>query len=438
MNNLEKLKERFDSVKFQTKFFSKEISIEDNEGIETVKERRYLAVSVPEEREFRNVFIAENDELETILSSHIEKYRFIKGYEGIWSSELKRVECEVESQNSLFHFSRALLRRLGKFFEKVEETKDEEGENILYEFPSPKAGIKIFIGASTLDFTILYNSQKEFISFSSRLRPRITIRIEGQELETHENATEFLVKLANSVLFQIDLATNIPLHLVMDRQIIRGIKERRSRQEKTDFQPPRYEYDKEPLALYWYARTSMDMPLLQFLAFYQVIEFYFPLYSFTEAQQRIKNLLKNPLFNMNKDTDVAQIINAIKFSAKGKSIGDEKTQIKATLLNIVDKESLLTFYNDSEERKDFFDQQKKIKGLIRQKINFSSYENDVRVETALRVYEIRNRIVHSKEDDEVELILPYSTEIKNLKQDLELIEFLAKKAIIAGGRPLVF
>ena len=115
------------------------------------------------------------------------------------------------------------------------------------------------------------------------------------------------------------------------------------------------------------------MPLLQFLSFYQVMEFYFPLYSFTEAQKRIKNLVKNPLFDITKDTDVAQIINIIKVSAKGKSIGDEKSQIKATLQHIVDKDSLLEFYNENEDRKDFFDQQKKVKSLSKQKINLTVY-----------------------------------------------------------------
>ena len=74
--------------------------------------------------------------------------------------------------------------------------------------------------------------------------------------------------------------------------------------------------------------------------------------------------------------------------------------------------------------------------LIAQKINFNSADSDIRLETALRVYEIRCKIVHSKEEDESELILPFSAEIKNLKHDLELVEFLAKKAIIASARPL--
>jgi hypothetical protein len=401
-NTIEQLKEKFEAAKLQVKLFSKETEVEDENGDDITIEKKHLILSIPEERDFKKIIIADDEEIDKVFHSQIEKYKFIKGYEAVWSDELKCVECEIEAQEGLIMPSRIILRRLKNFLKEIEEFKKEGDERTIYEFPSPKEDLKIFIGDCTLDFTILQNFQREFFSFSGRLRNRLTIRIEGKELKTHEEATDFLIKIANSVLFQIDLAVNIPLHLIMDRQIIRDIKQRKSKNEKPDFQPPKYEYDKEPLALYWYARTSTNMPLLQFLAFYQVMEFYFPLYSFTEAQQRIKNLLKNPLFDTTKDTDIAQIINIIKVSAKGKSIGDERSQIKATLQHIVDKELLLKFFNETEERKDFFDQQKKSKGISKQKISFASVDNDIRLETALRIYEIRCRIVHSKEEDEAE------------------------------------
>lgn len=434
--DLEELKKRFDAAKLKTRLFSKEIEDIDEVGDEIKIEKEFLIVSIPEEREFKNIIIAEDQELDLVAESQIEKYRFIKGYEAIWSQELKSIECELATQENILLSPRSILRRLGSFFDDEVVVKDREKDFYQFEFPSPQEGLRIIIGTSSLDFSILQTFQREFFFSFGRIRNRVTIRIEGKELKNHTEALDYLLKVANSVLFQIDLATDIPLHLVMDRQIIKGIKQRKSKLGKVNFQPPRYEYNKEPLALYWYARTSTNMPLLQYLAFYQVLEFFFPLYSFTEAQQRIKNLLKSPSFDTTKDTDIAQLINIIKISAKGKSIGDEKNQIKATLQHIVDNNSLFGFLSENEERRDFFDQQKKAKGLSKQKISFSSVDNDIRIDVALRIYEIRCRIVHSKDEDEAELVLPYSSEIKNLKYDLELVEFLARKAIIAGARPL--
>ena len=435
-SRIETLKKRFEDAKLQAKLFVKEKDLLF-ENAEPYNEKKHLIVAIPEEREFRNIIIADDKELPLVIASKIEKYRFVKGYEAVWSQELKIIECEIAGNDILLMPPRYLLRRFKDLLEVVATNNDADEEEVSYSFPSPQEDIKIFIGTSSIDFSILQNFQRELFSLSGRIRKRITFRVEGKELKSHIEALDFLLKIANTVLFQIDLALNVPIHLVMDRQIMREMKMRKHKFDRPEFQPPKYEYDKEPLALYWYARTSTNMPLLQFLSFYQVMEFYFPLYSFTEARQRIKNFVKNPLFDITKDTDISQIINIIKVSAKGKVIGDEKSQIKATLQHIVDKDSLLSFYNENEDRKDFFDQQKRIKGLSKQKINFNSTDTDIRLETALRVYEIRCKIVHTKEEDDSELILPYSSEIKNLKHDLELVEFLAKQAIIAGARPLI-
>jgi hypothetical protein len=52
---------------------------------------------------------------------------------------------------------------------------------------------------------------------------------------------------------------------------------------------PRTTYDHEPMSLYWYARQARGVPLLEFLAYYQCIEFYFPTYAEAEAQKRVRN-----------------------------------------------------------------------------------------------------------------------------------------------------
>ena len=435
LTKIEILQKRFEDANLQVKQLLKNDEIE-NELFE-VEKRKHLIVSIPEERDFKNLIISDDKDIDFIIESQIEKYRFIKGYEAIWSQELKIVECEIEAQDSFIQPSRFILRKFNNILEKVATTKIGDEENILFEFPSPSKNINIYIGTSSLDFSILQSFQREYYSRFGRIRNRLTIKIVGKEFKTQLEATEFLIKISNSVLFQIDLALNLPLHIIMDRKILRDMKIRTLKKDIPNFQPPKYEYDKEPLALYWYARTSVNMPLLQFLAFYQVMEFYFPLYSFTEAKNRIKLFVKDPLFDFTKDTDIAHIINIIKTSAKGKSIGDEKSQIKATLQHIIDNETLTNFFTENIDRKDFFDQQKKSKSVSKQKINFNSIDNDIRIETALRIYEIRCKIVHTKEEDEAELILPYSSDIKNLKNDIELIEFLARRAIIASARPLV-
>ncbi len=434
MKTLEKIQLKCEVQKLQTKITTKELTLFDDEGDEITKKRRHLLISIPEEREFKNIILIENDELTKIEESEFQKFKYIKGYEAIWSDELNVIECELQSDDNV-RPPRFLLRRL---FSALKEQNElvKIGERNLMKFPSPNEQIKIFIGDCSIEYSILANYKREMFYSLSRLNNRPTIRIEGLQLKTHEEAKKLLLKIANSILFQIDLNLNFPVHLSPDRDMMRDMRKRRFADNEIKLIPPKFEYDEEAMSLYWYARTSINLPLLQFLSFYQILEFYFPSFSYTEAQQKIKNLIKNPLFDVNKDTDVSQIINIIKISAKGKSIGDERTQLKATIHNVIDNESLVKYLSENAERKDFFDITKKSKSLAKQKISFSNPDNDIRVEVANRIYEIRCRIVHTKDEDDMDLILPFSTDLIHLKHDIEHVEFIAKKVLIATSRPL--
>ena len=135
---------------------------------------------------------------------------------------------------------------------------------------------------------------------SARYRGRSlpALKIEGLRISQHDQALDLLERIANTVFFQIDLSINLPLNLIRERRTpTRPIP----RQEPVELQFPQNEYDEAPMALYWYARSAVGMPLLQFLAYYQSIEFYFPTYSQAEARRKVRNILKDPSFRANRD-----------------------------------------------------------------------------------------------------------------------------------------
>jgi hypothetical protein len=315
--------------------------------------------------------------------------------------------------------------------------EDENSDKYIarFKFPSPKENIEILIGESSVEFAVLSGMKRELAFFRRRMRRYQTIRIEGLTIDTHENVKKLLTDLGNSIFFQIDLIANTPVYLAVDRDLQREIRlRRRAIKEDLKFTPPKYKYDSEAISLYWYARTSVNMPLLQYLAYYQVLEFYFPQYSYADAQKKIKNLLKDPSFDSGNDNHLAKILDIVKVTSKGKSFGDEKTQIKATLQHCLDSKALKEFLSENEERKDFFDIQKKSKSLIKQKISFNKSEQEILIDIANRIYGLRCRIVHTKEENDSELLLPFSSELAYLKFDIELIEYVARKVLIAGSR----
>ena len=435
---LEKIKEKFDIAGIQTKLSTRQVTLYDD----SVEDRTELFIQVPCERETKTIVINQKyEDLQKVYDSNFEKYNFIKGFEAIYSKELGIIECEIQS-GDLMRGVGYLFRRLAKIFKQnigynsyLDYSFDEN--EVIFEFPSPNDKIKIYLGQSSIPFSFLIGSKADAIVLRKKLRVYPIIRIEGLEIENHNQAKEILSMIGNSVFFQIDLITNIPVHLTMDKGLQREINTRKGKSlNDVEFTPPKFQYDKETISLYWYARTAENMPLLQFLAFYQVLEFYFPQYSSKDAQERIKNLLKDPTFDRNSDKNIAKILEIVKVTAKGKAIGDERSQIRATIISCVDIIELNSFFNDFQDRRDFFDDQKKGKSLVSQKISFNRKDHDIRLDVASRIYDLRCRIVHTKEDNESELLLPFSQELALIKFDIDLIEFIARKVLIASGKQL--
>lgn len=270
----------------------------------------------------------------------------------------------------------------------------------------------------------------------TRSRVRLTLKLSDCHVTTHDSAFALLNKVAGSVLFQLDLLTDVPMTLERERRRLAGGRRFKKKIDlASDLQYPKTEYDRAPLSLYWYARSAAGMPLLQFLAFYQVIEFYFPIYSQSEAQRKLKTILKDPTFRGDRDTDIAKLLATIQISRSG-TFGDERSQLRATLLECVDLAALRDFLDGDAERKDFF--LTKAKTLPYHKIPLANPSADLRNDVANRVYDIRCKIVHAKTDSKdgsVELLLPFSKESEQLSFDIELVQYLAQRVLISGSTP---
>ena len=74
------------------------------------------------------------------------------------------------------------------------------------------------------------------------------------------------------------------------------------------------------------------------------------------------------------------------------------------------------------------------KTLSQCKISIKNDSSDLIKEVAERIYDIRCLIVHTKSD--YKIMNPFSPEVKKMIYDLELIEFIAKKVLIASSRPI--
>jgi hypothetical protein len=408
---------------------------------------------VPKERESEVLFISSgNKNLSQLIESNFEEFKFVKGFEAIWSSKYKKIECEME----IFYNNSQMMSNINAIVNnEVDIQKENEEDNDIDE--EQKCGnkkevdkiklvtiknIDILIGKTSKEFAVLSGLKSLMSTDIHFIERRTTIHIENINVNTHEEALNYLLKISNSLLFQLNNLLEWPTSLRYERLNRRTQIEERKKLEKNlneDKQKKitslRYEYDNEPMSLYIHAKNSFDSPLNQFLSYYQCIEFYFSVYANVEAKKKIQKLLKDPLFDPNLDHNITKILTIIKYN-KSSEIGDERSQLETEIKSCVDQESLKDFIISSEKRKEFYEKNLG-KKLSSQNINISGKNIDILHEISERIYDIRCRIVHKKANgDAGGLILPYSQEIKLLKYDIEIIEYIARNVLIVNSRPL--
>jgi hypothetical protein len=108
--------------------------------------------------------------------------------------------------------------------------------------------------------------------------------------------------------------------------------------------------------------------------------------------------------------------------------------LRATLAECVDADALRAFLESVPDRKAFY----QAKGQLYHKIPLSNPAADLRNDVADRIYDIRCKIVHSKNDSregELELLLPFSKEAGQLGFDIELVQYLARLVLVAASTP---
>jgi len=372
-------------------------------------------------RETRPVILYSETAINSFLSITFEKYVFLSGIEAICSYDDGTIEAAVRpisTPSSLFAW-RSLFGVDSN--EKVNSAK--------IAMPPSSEG---------LPHIELSRASELFSRIVRGMGPpmRMTLKLSGATVKTHDSAIELLNKISGSLFFQLDMLLGVALTLERERRRTPGRRTRKASGGINDLQYPRVQYDNAPLSLYWYGRSAGGMPLLQYLAFYQAIEFYFPVYSRSEAQRKLKVILKDPTFRNDRDTDIARLLSAIYVSRTG-AFGDERSQLRATLMECCDSEELRSFLEGEPSRKEFFLTKSKRQSYHR--IQLANPSVDLRNDVAERVYEIRCKIVHTKTDSNdsgLELLLPFSAEAEQLSHDIELVQYLANRVLVSSSTSL--
>ena len=395
-------------------------------GLELKEEIReegssYLKVGMRCARAQRWLLLASDESVLRMLSVPFENFVFISGHEAICSYGDGTIEAAIRplgNAPSSFVFRKLFGIEIANGAAALEAVK--------LEINPPQAGLpKIEISPASDNFTKLVRSPS---------RTRITLKITGCVVSTHDQAALLLRKVADAAFFQIDLLVDTPLSLEKERKRMPpGRRSKIAVSLAADIQYPKTEFDEAPISLYWYGRSASGMPLLQFLAFYQVLEFYYPTYSEAETRRKLKSILKDPVFRGDRDADIGRLLTAIHVNKSG-AYGDERSQLRATIMECIEADALRGFLSSDPERLDFYSARSKTNPY--HKIPIATPTADLRGDVAERIYNIRCKIVHTKfdgRDNDLELLLPFSKEADLLVFDIELAQYLAQQVLIAAS-----
>ena len=398
---------------------------------------KYLDIQFPVARSTERIVVREEDNLDAIIDCGFVKYRGISDYEAIWSKELKCIECEIQDTR----FSgpgRFLVKTLSSFFEATHESTDEYGRTEPSEcaiFTNDTLAVTIGYCSKEFAFLSAYKEGRHVDISQSNMRFRITLKISNITIDTEESARLLLEKISNALFFQINILYNFTITLAPRRipRIERIMRRRRLQKPNVETRDLKldYEYEKIPMSLYWFAQNNIDSPIFAFFAFYQVLEYYFPIYSQIEAKNKIKNLFKDPRFSLESDADMMRLLNTIT-SKNLDGIGDEREQLNNVLRNIVTGDEVIEYINSREFLTEYYNNKTSNK-LSGEKLPLNDVTGIVSKLSA-RIYDIRCRIVHNKASETHKKILPVTKEEEYLRNEVYILKFLAEQAIITNSK----
>jgi len=378
---------------------------------------QFLRLSLPAGREEYGTNVIRFSELLNLLEQEFEAYSFVGNYRALCRYDNGEIEAVVSRQApDIFPSTGRFLSRRLFAVEHVGEPTDAE---LVIKVTSER-GVEIELSpASSMVNALLGHWRLRDRSWSLKMR--------GLRFDRNEQAVRLLETLSDSFLFQLDLLRDVPLGLV--RRTSRTPVPPAPTDETLQPEFPRQEFDHPPMILYRYGRHARGMPLIEYLGYYQCIEYYFPWYYSSELKEQIKGILKDPRFRSDRDADIGRIIEA----AKGVSTARERDLLRLTLRACVTVADLSSWFDRYSEAVNFF----KKSDLTEKTVNIRNQTTDLRDQVSDRVYDIRCKIVHIKgETVNFELLLPNSPQADQLDHDIELARFLAQRVLIQSASAL--
>ncbi|MFJ4843894.1 hypothetical protein [Streptomyces sp. NPDC088733] len=383
----------------------------------------------PDRRTSRRSYFVERGSLDKV-ASEVSNYQESETYRGIVKADGSYIEYLLTNPGSFLPFGR-LFERLKwnharvdcghEFTPNIIRTRQREvrpGFHVTS--PTGDACIEISNISTIAAFKLSKGGRFARIDMVD-----YTLKVLLSAAPGVEAGTGTAQRIADSLLFELDAKHGLALSLIpWERGRVPGVARLDVATENT-VSFPATSIPREVAALFGFAAEASDNPPFAFLSYYQVLEYYMPLTSKREALRRIRREMRDFAFDVANDASVLRILNAVERS-KGLS---EEDALKILVRDCAREDKLKEFF-ESEKTEKHFSSKGPIVGVP--SVNLKATNETLATQAAKRVYALRNRIVHAKDDPkyaETPQLLPRSGEAYALVPDVLLARFLALETI---------
>lgn len=266
--------------------------------------------------------------------------------------------------------------------------------------------------------------------FEYLYRPR-TIQVNNMEEPNIDAAIKHSNELIDSCLFGLTYVKNIPLGLV--ETFDTGIRPQSKRHftfgERdfgNKFPLPNASYRTDLIRFYQFGASS-DIPILQFLAFYQILEYFFVSVSDEHLYTKLSARINDFKFR----TSPNHLDRVIQDVLEHSRVTDETEMLKNVIKKYIDEDDVIKFIKNYEEHlgDSYYTKKHEIFGVsIEVKLNPGHVVGNI----AKLIKTVRNALVHSSDRHERSARhIPFSKSTEIVEREVPLVRFLAEKIMTA-------
>ncbi|WP_328769851.1 hypothetical protein [Streptomyces sp. NBC_00286] len=362
------------------------------------------------------------------VSSVISDYRDCDGYKGVFQNGGSYVEYLLQVSGSILPAGR-LIERLEWDYQRAECDHEFNPWAIRTERRQYSPGFHLTdpSGEVCVELSEISPIAAFRLSNGRHMRSDLvdyTLKVMVSSAKNAETKLDIAQHVADGLLFELDARRDLGINLVpweRARVTSRGSRYR----GKSSISFPATSVPREVAALFSFATEAADNPPFSFLSYYQILEYYMPLTSKRDALRRVRREMRDFSFDISNDASVLRVLNVVE-RTKGLS---EEEALKILVRDCVREDKLRELFQ-LDAFGEYFSQKGPIVGVP--PVSLKATNETVAIQAAKRVYALRNRIVHAKDDPkyaETPQLLPRSGEANSLGPDIALARFLALETI---------